>query len=95
MKTAILVALMASAAASSQVFANGMTQAQLTRAEVRVQLDEAYKTGKVARLNKVSYPDESLASIDSVRAQQRAAVRKARLLDKSVASNATVFVPAD
>lgn len=79
MNAKILLTLIALVGASTPAFATDASQSPLTRAQVRAELARAYETGEVGRLNKVSYPDRSLASIASVRAQQRAALRRERL----------------
>jgi hypothetical protein len=87
MKLIALAALLtALTAAASSAFADTTQTQGLTRAEVRAQLAQAYRTGDVGRLNKVSYPDQSMASRDVIRAQERAGVAKPKLFKHLLAS---------
>lgn len=84
MNAKTLLALVVFVSASTSAFANDVSQTPLTRAQVRAELARAYETGEVGRLNKVSYPDQSLASIASIQAQQRAALRREQLQQSTV-----------
>ena len=88
MKLIALAALLtALTAAASSTFADTTpAQTGLTRAEVRAQLAQAYRTGDVSRLNKVSYPDQSMASRDLIRAQDRAHGARPKLFNHLLAS---------
>jgi hypothetical protein len=88
MKLIALAALLtALTAAASSAFADTSAPQQgLTRAEVRAQLAQAYRTGDVGRLNKVSYPDQSMASRDLIRAQNHTHGTKHPLLNRLLAS---------